>query len=421
MDALTAYVIGDVALVLFIARILGVAARRCGQPEVVGQIVAGLLLGPSFLGRLPGHLSKHLFPQSALPVMNVLSQIAIVVFMFVVGYELDRRLVRERRQVGLLVAAAAFLTPMGLGFGAVAVFRSHFAAEDQTHITASFFLFIGVAVSITALPVLAAIIRERGIAGTAAGVTATSSAGVMDAAAWLVLAAALVNTADKQNRPWWVTLLLVVGFGLFMLLAVRPALRWWMSRSRFLLANQLALALTLALGSAWATSVLSLHPVFGGFLAGLTMPSINDAPDTEVLRPMEDVAGIFLPLFFAVTGLSVNIGEMNGNAVVLLVLVIAIASVGKLIPAYLAARAGGLPSAESATVAVLVNTRGLTELIALNVGLSAKLIGDRLFSILVLMAVITTVSTAPLLRLVRAPSVDDGDRESSAISDDVSA
>jgi Kef-type K+ transport system membrane component KefB len=404
MDTLIAEVIGDIALVLVVSALLGAAARRCGQPRVVGQILSGILLGPSLLGRLPGHLTSHLFPRAALPFLTVLSQVAIVIFMFVVGYELDRRSLRGRRRAVPLVAAGALLVPLGLGSGAALLFRPSFAALGQPHISRSFVLFMGVAVSVTALPVLAAITRERGIAGSTAGVTATAAAGIMDVAAWLLLAAALVGTADKPGRPWPVTLLLVSCFAAIMLLAVRPALRWWISRPGSVLSNQLPVALILALGSAWVTASLGLHPVFGGFLAGLTMPRADKTPDAEILRPMEEIGGVLLPLFFVVTGLSVNVGALDGTAFVLLAVICAIASAGKLGPAYLASRLGGLGPRDSVTVAVLVNTRGLTELIALNVGLSAGLIGQRLFSVLVLMALIMTIVTAPLLSLIRPPA-----------------
>jgi K+:H+ antiporter len=403
MDILIADVIGAAALVLLVSWLLGAVARRVGQPTVVGQMVAGILLGPSVLGRLPGHLTSRLFPHSVLPLLNTLAQVSIVIFMFVVGYELDRRSLRERRRTAALVAAAALLVPMALGPGATVAFRSSFAALGQPHLTHSFVAFMGVAVSITALPVLAAILRERNIAGTVAGVTATTASGIMDGAAWLVLAIVVAGTAHQNGRSWPETLLLVSVFAAVMLLIVRPALRWLLSRRRAVLTERLPIAMTLALGSAWVTASLGLHPVFGGFLAGLIMPRSDGAPDAEVLVPMEEISRALLPLFFIITGLSVNIGALNGSAFVVLGIVCVIASVGKLVPSYLAARVGGLRGKESATVAVLVNTRGLTELIALNVGLTTGLIGERLFSVLVLMAVLMTVVTAPLLSLLGVP------------------
>jgi Kef-type K+ transport system membrane component KefB len=399
MDILIADVIGDVALVLIVATLFGALARKCGQPAVVGQILAGILLGPTLLGRLPGHLTGRIFPPAVLPPLTVLAQVAIVLFMFVVGYELDWRALRGRRRAAPLVAAGALLLPMLLGAGSVLADRSGFAALGEAHPSRSLVLFMAVALSITALPVLAAIVRERGMAGSTAGTTATIAAGIMDVVAWLVLAAILVGSVHKAGRPWPVTLVLIIGFAAIMLLGVRPALRWWLGRRRAVLASQLPVALALALGSAWVTASLGLHPVFGGFLAGLTMPSLDGAPDADVLRPMEQVGGLLLPLFFVVTGLSLNVGALRGSAFVLLGLLCVLASVGKLGPGYLASRVGGLARRDSAAVAVLVNTRGLTELIALNVGLSAGLIDQQLFSVLVLMALIMTALTAPLLTL----------------------
>jgi Kef-type K+ transport system membrane component KefB len=404
MDILIADVIGDLALVLMLSSLLGALARRCGQPTVVGQILLGILLGPSVLGRLPGHLTGRLFPHAVLPFLNVLAQIAVVIFMFAVGYELDRRSLRGRGPAVPLIAASALVIPMGLGSGAALIFRSSFAALGERHVSHSFVLFMGVAMSITALPVLAAIARERGIAGTTAGVTATSAAGIMDVTAWVVLAAALAGTAQEPDRPWPVTLLLITCFAAVMLLGVRPALRWWMRQRRWIMSNPLPVALALALGSAWLTAWLGLHPVFGGFLAGLTMPSADGTPDAEVIRPMEEISGLLVPVFFVVTGLSLDLGVLDRAGAVLLLLVCAIASVGKLGPAYVAARAARLGRDDAATVAVLVNTRGLTELIALNAGLSAGVIDQRVFTVLVLMALIMTAATAPLLGLIHAPA-----------------
>jgi Kef-type K+ transport system membrane component KefB len=175
-----------------------------------------------------------------------------------------------------------------------------------------------------------------------------------------------------------------------------------------LLSNQVPVALVLAAASAWVTASLGLHPVFGAFLAGLTMPSRDDAPDADVLRVMEQAGGLLLPLFFVVTGLTMNIGALNGEDVLLLVVVVACAMLGKIGPAYGAARLGRLDRRQSAMVAALVNTRGLTELIALNVGLTAGIIDQRLFTILVLMALITTMATGPLISAIGRRGNDPG-------------
>lgn len=410
LDILTADVIGDVAIVIGVSSILGAVARRCGQPTVVGQILAGVLLGPSLLGRLPGHLTERLFTHAAVPFISVIAQLAVVIFMFTVGYEIDFRPLRGRGRAAPLVAAGALLVPLALGIGVAVLGRSAFAATGQSHTDSrSFALFMGVAVSVTALPVLAAIVRERGLAGTTVGTIATTAAGIMDVTAWLVLAAALVGTRAVGTRPLAVTVLLLACFVVFMLVVIRPALRWWIRRPGSLLSNQVPLALVLAVASAWVTASLGLHPVFGAFLAGLTMPGRDNAPDADVLRIMEQAGGLMLPLFFVVTGLTMNIGTLNGQDIVLLVVVLACGMLGKVGPAYGAARLGRLERRQSAMIAALVNTRGLTELIALNVGLSASIINQRLFTILVLMALITTMATGPLISAIGRQGSDRGE------------
>jgi Kef-type K+ transport system membrane component KefB len=398
-------VIGDIALVLLVSSLLSVLARRCGQPMVIGQILTGVLLGPSLLGRLPGHLTARLFPHTVLPSLTSLAQVAVVIFMFTVGYELDFGAIRGRGRAVPLVAASALAVPMGLGIACVLLYRSGFAALGEPHDGRSFVLFMAVAMSITAMPVLASIVRERGLAGTTAGAVATAVAGTMDVLAWLVLAAALIGTAQHGHFSWLATLLLTCGFVAAMLLVVRPALTWWTGRSQSLLANPVPIAFALALGSAWVTASLGLQPVFGGFLAGLTLRGKNHVPDADVVLSMERAGDLFLPLFFIVTGLSLNIADIHGDALILLVLIFLIASVGKLGPAYAASRLSGLQPRQSATIAALVNTRGLTELIALNVGLQAGLINERLFTVLVLMALLTTLMTGPLLSVIRPARV----------------
>ena len=222
----------------------------------------------------------------------------------------------------------------------------------------------------------------------------------MDVLAWLVLAAALIGTGQSTGRSLPVTVALLAALVAGLVFLVRPALQWWFSRPRQLMASRLPVALALALGCAWVTASLGLHPVFGGFLAGLIMPGRDGAPDPEVLRPMEDTASLLLPLFFVTTGLSLNVGAIGWAALAMLAVLLVLAGGGKLGSGYAAARLSGLSARPAAAIAALVNTRGLTELIALNVGLSAGIIHQQLFTVLVLMAVITTLMTGPLLALI---------------------
>ncbi|MFD5796490.1 cation:proton antiporter [Streptomyces diastatochromogenes] len=408
MSRLVATVLGDVALVILVSWVFGGLARRLGQPAVIGQILAGIALGPTLLGRLPGDLSARLFPAEARPFLTVLAQIAVVLFLFVAGYEIDFRTFRAGR-TAVSVAVAALLTPMALAVGAVALCGGLFSAVDPRHAGHhSFALFMAVALSITALPVLAAIVRERGAAGTPAGTVAITAAGLMDVAAWLVLAAVLGDSGQDTRWPWPVALALLAVFVAFVLGLVRPVLRWWLNRPATLLSNPVPVALVLALGSAWVTESLGLHAVFGGFLAGLAMPRRDGAPNADVLRPMEQTSGMLLPLFFVSTGLSVDIGTLGADGLGLLGVLLVAAIAGKVVPAYGAARVQGLDTRQSALVAVMVNTRGLTELIVLDVGRSAGLIGQDLYAVLVLMALVTTFMTGPLLQLLgRASDVSE--------------
>jgi Kef-type K+ transport system membrane component KefB len=406
VDSVAAAVIGDIALVFVIASLLGAAARRCGQPAVIGYILTGVALGPSLLGRLPGHLTGRLFPSHALPYLNVLSQVAVVIFMFAVGYEIEFGALRAHGRVVPLVALGALFVPMGLGIACALLFRPEFAGLGIGPQGRPFVLFMGAATSITALPVLASIVRERDLAGTTAGVIATAAAGIMDVLAWLVLAAALIGTGHGGRFSLPVTAALLGCFVVVMLAAVRPAVSWWTNRRQSVLSDPLPVAFALAMASAWVTASLGLHPIFGAFLAGLTMRGRNRVPDADVLRAMDQVASMLLPLFFVVTGLSLDIGAVRGDAFGVLVVIVVIACAGKLGPGYGISRASGLSPRDSATVAALVNTRGLTELIALNVGFDDGILNQRLFTVLVLMALITTFATGPLLSVikpVRAP------------------
>jgi Kef-type K+ transport system membrane component KefB len=401
VDSIVATVIGDIALVFVVASLLGATARKCGQPAVIGQIITGILLGPSLLGRLPGHLTSHLFPAHVLPYLNVLAQVAVVIFMFSVGYEIDTWSLRGHGRTVPSVALGALAVPLGLGLTCALLLRPEFTSIGVAHQGRSFLLFMGAATSITALPVLASIVRERDLAGTTAGDIATAAAGIMDVLAWLVLAAALIGTGHSGRFSLPVTVLLVACFVAAMLLVVRPAVSWWTNRRQLVLSSPLPVAFALTMASAWVTASLGLHPVFGAFLAGLTMRGKNKAPDAEVLRAMDQAGGLLLPLFFVVTGLSLNVGALGGDASIVLVVVAAAAAVGKLVPGYTISRACGLSSRDSASIAALVNTRGLTELIALNVGLIDGIINKNLFTVLVLMALITTIATGPLLSAIR--------------------
>lgn len=306
------------------------------------------------------------------------------------------------------MAACGFLIPMLLGGGAAFVVAPLYTPPGgEVSGNTGFVLFMAVAMAVTAVPVLASIIRERGAASTVAGVVSMTSAGVIDAVGWLVLAAAVIagGTSGQEHLSLPATVALFVVYMAAMLFVVRPALHRWLARPDAVPGGDLPVVAALAMASAWATSALGLHVIFGAFVAGLIMPRGADgAPDVNLVRPLQDSGTILLPVFFMVSGLSVDIGALTGRDLALLAIFTAVAVVGKVGGGYLGARLGGLPSRDAAVIGVMLNTRGLTELIALNIGLQSGIIDQSLYTVLVIVALITTVATGPFLTLLRFPT-----------------
>jgi Kef-type K+ transport system membrane component KefB len=386
--------------------LFGELFKRLRQPEVIGQLLAGIVIGPSLLGRFFGGVTTLFFPASIIPYLNVTSQIALILFLFAVGYELDLRLLRKQRKTVLSVAASTFAVPMLLGAGSVYLLGRLYRMAGEPRVgNSSLVLFMGVALSISALPVMASIMRERGIAASLPGVTAMTSAAIVDALGWLALAGALVlASVSSAHRPWIITILLLAGYIAVVILVIRPILSKWLHRPKAVLANKAPIAVVVAASSAWVTAALGLHVIFGAIFAGIMMPRLADGtPDENLLRPVQEAGGILLPLFFVISGLSVNIGALHPQDLVLFGAFCAFAVIGKIGAGFLAARVTGMSKRDSSVVGVLLNTRGLTELIALNVGLQIGIIHQRLYTILVLMALVTTAATGPLLKLTRLP------------------
>jgi Kef-type K+ transport system membrane component KefB len=396
-DRITASVLAATGTVVALAALLSILARRLGQPPVIGQVLAGFALGPSVLGHLPHDPSSLLVPDTALPFLGVLGQVALVLFMFSVGCELDTSLLGKQGRAVTTVSLATLVVPMasGAAFGWFAI--STGIAPAGTDRGWVFPLYLAVALSITAMPVLAGIIRDRGLAGTVPGTVATASAALTDVAGWLLLAG-VVALAGPGGRSPAALLGLLACYLLAMLGVARPILRRTSAARRM---GDGPLAAT-ALLSGWATSALGLHAVFGAFLAGLLMPRRPDGtPDPQLVSWTERVGGLLLPVFFITTGWSVDIDGLGVDDALLLSALIAVAVAAKLGGCTLAARLGGRTWRESALIGALMNTRGLTELIALNVGKEAGLLDDRWYALLVIMALVTTAMTGPLLTWIR--------------------
>jgi Kef-type K+ transport system membrane component KefB len=387
-----------IAAIMALTSALTPLCRLLRQPVVVGQLVAGIVLG-----MLPRALTGGFIPATSLPFLTVMSQVGLVLFLFGVGYEIDLRSRRGHRRSIVAVAAGGFVPPMLLG-GALALMMG-----DTSRWTAlpgvargSFVLFMAVAMSITAVPVLACILAEHDIVTTRPGIVAMSSAGLLDAVGWLLLTIAIASAGVREPAAAKIVILLL-GYLLGMLLVARPALKWLMLTPQAARIRPEAVVIPFVLVSAWCTTQLGLHPFFGALLAGVLMPrEAAGGPDTELLNTVAKASSILLPVFFVVTGMSLRIGALTNSYLWLLAVICVLAIAGKLGGSALAARTSRMPWRDSLIVGVLMNTRGLTELIAINAGRQAGLINASLYTILVLMALITTALTGPLLALLRA-------------------
>lgn len=392
--------LGQIVVILGVSRGLGWVLRRLRQPQVIGDMLTGILLGHSVLGLLAPGVHDFLFPRGSLRFLNALSQIGVLMFMFLVGLELDRSMLRRQGRAALLTSHASIAIPMFLGTAlATSVYMT--LAPVGVGFT-PFALFLGAAMSVTAFPVLARILKERRMTQSEVGTIAIASAAIDDVTAWCILALVVVIArAGTAGIPLWLTIGGLVTHVALMLFAVRPALRAYATRTldREGLTPQLVSAVVMTtLASAWITEVLGVHALFGAFLAGVVMP--KDGRFVSGLKHrFEDVMLVLLlPLFFAYTGLRANITLVHGLGAWSLCLgITCVAILGKLAGSAAAARVAGMPWRHAVTIGALMNTRGLMELIILNVGLDLGVITPELFAMMVLMAIATTLMTTPLV------------------------
>jgi Kef-type K+ transport system membrane component KefB len=393
----------QIAVILVAARIVGLLFQKINQPQVMGEMVAGILLGPSLLGWLAPGVSASLFPPASLSYLNALSQVGLVVFMFVVGLALDPSELHGYGHAAVLTSHVSIVAPFCLG-GLTALYLYPRLSDDSVTFT-GFALFMGAAMSITAFPVLARILSERGLVRSRMGTLAIACAAVDDVTGWCILAyiVVLVRVAHA-TRPAWVTIAGSLAYVLIMLFVVRrllPAFEREFRKRASLSDNLIAAIVVLVLVSALATEWLGIHLLFGAFLMGAIMPK---APEFTryLLHKFESVTVVLLlPLFFAYTGLRTRIGVGGGRAIWFYsALVIVVAITGKLGGSMFAARLAGMPWREAASLGILMNTRGLMELVILNIGLDIGVISPAMFSIMVLMALVTTFMTTPLLEWV---------------------
>lgn len=393
----------SLAVVLTAAQLFGALARRLGQPQVVGEIVAGILLGPTLFN---GALAGLLFPPDIRPGLTALADLGVAVFMFVVGLELNQRLLRGRGGAAAGVTTGSIALPFTLG----CLLALYLAPDHQDGSRTAFVLFFGAAMSITAFPVLARILTDRGMHHTAVGGLAMTVAAIGDVVAWCLLAAVLTFTGGQAS--WQI--ILVVPYVLVMLFVVRPLLaRLATAHQRTgsrLGAGALSALVVFAVVSGGVTEWLGLHFIFGAFLAGAVVPRTStESLREEVIERITPLGSVLLPVYFTVAGLRVDLSTVDVTAIGELTLILLAAVGGKFLGAYAGARACGQTSRHAGALGVLMNTRGLTELIILGVGLQAGLLDSGLYSLMVVMAVVTTAMTGPLLRMVYPPRLLEAD------------
>jgi Kef-type K+ transport system membrane component KefB len=393
----------QIAVVLAACRALGSLFLKVGQPRVVGEMFAGIMLGPSLLGAIAPQWSAFLFPPSSLGFLNALSQVGVVVFMFLVGLGINPKELKSQGHAAVLTSHVSITAPFVLA-SFLAVYLYPRLSDSSVPFT-SFALFMGAAMSITAFPVLARILTERNMLNSRLGTVAIACAAVDDVTGWCILAyIVLFIRAANAGHPILFTVGGFIAFALVMVYGVQRLLKRFEVSYRQtgeLSENALALMLLLALCSALCTEWLGIHLLFGSFLMGTIMPKEQRFVRYVVDKFETIVVTMLLPLFFAFTGLRTNVGLVKGAEMWMYCLaIILVATLGKLGGSMLASWWSGMPAREAAGLGTLMNTRGLMELVILNIGLDIRVISPALFSMMVLMALVTTFMTSPLLQAI---------------------
>ncbi len=385
----------QIAVILAVCRLLHGILRRLGQPPVIGEIIAGLLLGPSFLAWIAPSWYARLFPPDSLPALNGLSQIGLVLFMFLVGLRLDLSEVKAFRRVAGLAGVLSIVIPFSAGL-ALARTLHHLAPGSPI---LPFSLFIAVAMSITAFPVLARILSDQGMANTKLGHVSVACAAFDDITAWTMLAwiTAITRSIHGQASPLD-AIARVGAYVVVMAVVVRLVLGWL--AQRFPVAQELSIMLLFGFLSSWITELIGIHALFGAFFAGVVWPRTGTIV-ADISGKLEPIAmGLLIPLFFSYTGIRTNMGLIGSGLWGFEAAIIAVAVAGKMGGAFIGATIMRFGVRDSLALGALLNTRGLVELVVLNVGLDLGILSPALFSMMVLMALVTTVMTVPLLKLI---------------------
>ena len=393
----------QVSTIIIVARLFGSIFKKMGQPSVIGEILAGIVLGPSLLGLYFPDVSGFLFPPQSLGNLQVLSQIGLVLFMFVIGMELNLDILKNKAHEAVVISHASIIVPFTLGVALAYFIYSSFAPEGIEF--SSFGLFLGISMSITAFPVLARIIQERGMQKSKIGAIAITCAAADDITAWCLLAVviAIVKAGSVVSSIY--TIILAVAYVLLMLKLVRPLLKKVgdsFDEKKGITKSHIALFFIVVIISSFVTEIIGIHALFGAFMAGIVMP---EKPKLRSMfaEKIEDIALVLLlPLFFVITGLRTEIGLLNNTMLWGITgLIILVAILGKFGGSTIAARFVGQSWKDSLTIGTLMNTRGLMELVVLNIGYDLGVLNAEIFSMMIIMALVTTFMTGPILNFIQ--------------------
>ncbi|KXH27084.1 sodium/hydrogen exchanger family protein [Colletotrichum nymphaeae SA-01] len=400
-DPITIFII-QAGLIIIVCHLLHWPLSKIRQPRVIAEVIGGIVLGPSVLGRIPGFRAA-IFPTESIPNLTLVANLGLVLYLFLIGLETDVRFLVSNWRVATSVAFAGLALPFAFGCALAWGLYNQFSGDEGVmHIDFPIYmLFIGVAIAITAFPVLCRILTELKLLDTSVGVIVLSAGVANDVVGWILLAlcVALANAGTGLSALW--ILLACVGYMLFLFYLVRPALVWLLRRTGNIengpSQSMIALILLIALASAFFTGIIGVHAIFGGFMVGLILPRENGFA-IKVTEKLEDLIGaLFLPLYFTLSGLNTNLGLLDsGIAWGYVIAVTFTAFLTKVIGASLAARLNGLVWRESFSIGALMSCKGLVELIVLNIGLQARILSTRTFTIFVVMALLTTFATTPL-------------------------
>ena len=384
--------------IMVTTRAMGALAQKVNQPAVIGEVIGGIMLGPSLLGWLAPQMQRAMLPGEAIPVLGMMAQIGVLLYMFLVGLELDLDSLRGRAGKTMVISATGIIVPFALGAAlALQIFQGH-APEGVSLL--SFLLFIGVSMAITAFPVLARILGDRRLQRTPMGILALTCAAIDDVSAWCLLAFVVSISQNTPADAIKTTVLTAAYIGLMLTVGrmVMTKLVARLDETTHIGENALTLLLLAVLASAIATEYIGVHAIFGAFLLGAVIPHDSAVAEHARIRIEDLVKVSLLPAFFAMTGLRTQVGLLSGvSEWALCAVIIVIAIAGKFGGVTIAARFTGSNWRDSATLGALMNTRGLVELIVLNLGLDLGVLTPRLFTMLVIMALVTTMMTSPVL------------------------